>query len=163
MPTCACENDRVGQKVADQVVKLVAKRGEEKRRARKPGRSELRYQIGYYMGLQQKHTASSWFYNSGKISEGSRERERASADLRGFGFYGRKGSSALIMPHLKMPRHTLAQFRVVPLRVRSTNSTHANSSSATLITDYIPRSARIVQRLQIRMVRGCEKFLPDVA
>ena len=74
------------------------------------------------------------------------------ADLRGFGFYGRKGSSALIMPHLKMPRHTLAQFRVVPLCVRSTNSTHANSSSATLITDYIPCSARIVQRRQIRMV-----------
>ena len=39
MPTCACENDRVTQKVVDQVVKLVVKRGEERKganRAQKP-------------------------------------------------------------------------------------------------------------------------------
>ena len=93
MPTSACENDGVAQKVVDQVVK-----------SREEG-AAFRYQIGYYMGLQQKHTALAMFYNSGKISE--------SESLRGFGFYGLKGSCALIMPHLKLPCHTLAQFRLV--------------------------------------------------
>ena len=53
MPASACENDRVPQKVVDQVVVKVA--------ARKEGRRGefARYQIGYYMGLQQKHTELS--------------------------------------------------------------------------------------------------------
>ena len=55
------------------------------------------------------------FYNSGKISRGGE---------RGFGFYGLKGSSALIMPHLKLPCHTLAQFRLAGSFSFSTNQPH---------------------------------------
>ena len=45
MPTCACENDRVGQKVADQVVKLVAKRREERRRGEPENRGGASFAI----------------------------------------------------------------------------------------------------------------------
>ena len=101
MPTGACENDRVPQKVVDQVVVKVAARKAE----------FARYQIGYYMGLQQKHTQqlALGFTTRGKSRTG---------EGRGFGFYGLKGSSALIMPHLKLPCHTLAQFSI------STNQPH---------------------------------------
>ena len=63
MPTSACENDGVAQKVVDQVVKL-----------REEG-AAFRYQIGYYMGLQQKHTALC-FTTRGKSRKEGRELER---------------------------------------------------------------------------------------
>ena len=111
-PAPACENDRVPQKVVDQVVVKVAARKEEGKRVR-PLSDWLLY------GTAAKtHTATrSWFYNSGKISRGGE---------RGFGFYGLKGSSALIMPHLKLPCHTLAQFRLAgSFSSRRTNPIHA--------------------------------------
>ena len=86
-------------------------------RGRKKGREFARYQIGYYMGLQQKHTQqlALGFTTRGKSREGGE---------RGFGFYGLKGSSALIMPHLKLPCHTLAQFRLAGSFSFSTNQPH---------------------------------------
>ena len=75
MPTCACENDRVTQKVVDQVVKLVVKRGEEG--SQPSPKTSIRYQIGYYMGLQQKHTADGGvplgFTTRGKSPEEGKE------------------------------------------------------------------------------------------
>ena len=107
MPTRACENDRVPQKVVDQVVVKVV--GKEE------GESSPAIRLATIWDCS-KNTHSSRFYNSGKISNRGGE--------RGFGFYGLKGSSALIMPHLKLPCHTLAQFRLAGSFSLSANQPH---------------------------------------
>ena len=121
-PAPACENDRVPQKVVDQVVVKVVGTWEE-------GRVRPLSDWLLYGTAAKTHTATrSRFYNSGKISEGG-ERFWFLWPQRELGV--NHAPFEIAVPH---PRSISACWFLLHLD-EPTPSMHANSSAA-LITDY---------------------------